>query len=77
MPKLQFKHAVEYYGKPQYVIEVDEIAPDELGIVFAASAPDADGVFEATLVPWQNLVSMTRPLMPPQDDEEVVDDTTT
>lgn len=70
MPVLQFKNPVQYYGRAEYTITVDEIAPDELGIVFAASAPDDNGVFEATLVPWQNLVSMTRPLMPPQEDDD-------
>lgn len=70
MPTLQFKSPVLYYGRQEYSITVDEIAPDELGIVFRASDPDEDGVFEATLVPWLNIVSMTRPLMPPVEDAE-------
>ena len=65
MAHLQFINAVNYMGKDQYQIETDDIQPGPLGVIFRSSGlVNADGSFDVTLVPWDNVVAYTHALHP-------------
>lgn len=58
--RIQLINPVEYAGKDSYKLDVADAQPGPLGVIFRSSAlVNADGSFDVTLVPWQNIVSLS------------------
>lgn len=68
-PKVRFRDAVYYNGRPEYEVESHGLEPGPAGIAFRSSGLiNDDGSFDVTLVPWDNVVSFTHSIMPETDE---------
>lgn len=73
MTRLVVKNAIEYYAaskSPTFTINIPDAMMMQAGVVFRSNDTiNEDGSFDVTIVPWENVVSFTHAMLPPDETE--------